>query len=279
MNRIYSRFLYELKLVIRLNLIVVKNLLRGNISTKKYVLYFWLKENLSFFFPLNDIKMYFKVKKIRKFRRNSEKIPNSPAPDLSKIIKMVYINLDNRRDRYDHMESELKRIGLHSFKRFSAIKRNNGALGCALSHLGVLKEWDTNKYPYILVCEDDIRFEVDIRELFELINNFIFDSSLDILCLGNVAQNKYSYNNYFKISNNIQTTSCYLVKKTMKVPLINSINTSIKLLENEIDHQIAAIDITWKSLQNKFNFAIPNNIALIQIESFSDIRNSLVNYH
>lgn len=279
MRRIHSHFLYELKLITRLNLILVKNLLRGNTSTKKYVLYFWLKENLMFIFPFDNFIMYFRTKKIRKLKGKPEGINNISATDLFKDLKMVYINLPHRKDRYSHMESELKRIGLHSFERFSAIKRNNGALGCALSHLSVLESWDTDKYPYLLVSEDDIRFEVSNEELLEYTSEFINDSLLDILCIGNFTNDNYYYSDLFCTSNNIQTTSCYLIKKHMKEPLIGSIKTSIMLLENEIDDQFAAIDVTWKRLQNKYNFAIPIRGIVVQIASFSDIRKGFVNYH
>lgn len=278
MNKIYSHFLYKLKLVTRLNLILVKNLLRGNTFTKKYVLYFWFKENLRFIFPYNNLIMYFRIRKIRNLRGNSERINKTLASDLSEDVKMVYINLDARKDRFDHMQSEFNRIGLHSFERFSAIKHDNGALGCALSHLGVLEEWDTNNYSYLLVSEDDVRFEVSTINLFEYLNNFINEPLLDVFCLGFSSNRHFHYNKLFNLSNNIQSTTCYFLKKDMKTPLINSIKRSIFLLENEIDDQFAAIDVTWKRLQNTYNFAIPNKKLISWITTYSDISKATIEY-
>ena len=50
-----------------------------------------------------------------------------------------YINLDHRKDRNESSIQELSKIGIHNPNRFSAIKKDNGAIGCYMSHLEVLK--------------------------------------------------------------------------------------------------------------------------------------------
>ncbi len=57
---------------------------------------------------------------------------------LSDIKHAFYINLDHRTDRKEHVEKELNIIGIHA-TRFEAIKMENGAIGCSMSHLKILQ--------------------------------------------------------------------------------------------------------------------------------------------
>ena len=45
------------------------------------------------------------------------------------IDKIIYINLDKRIDRREHMERQLEKFGLTA-ERFSAIKHEEGIVGC-----------------------------------------------------------------------------------------------------------------------------------------------------
>ena len=93
------------------------------------------------------------------------------------IDKIYIINLDERRDRYDALVKEFKRVGITDYIRFPAVRpslddydttRNKyasqdpnyirGSLGCKLSHLAILKHARNNGYKYILIFEDDVEF-------------------------------------------------------------------------------------------------------------------------
>ena len=50
-----------------------------------------------------------------------------------------YINLEHRIDRKYETIYELKKLGIQKPNRFNAIKNDNGAIGCYMSHLEVLK--------------------------------------------------------------------------------------------------------------------------------------------
>jgi glycosyl transferase family 25 len=56
---------------------------------------------------------------------------------MDRIDKFIYVNLDHREDRNSHILSEFKKFGIPEEKiiRFSAIKKEVGALGCSLSHM------------------------------------------------------------------------------------------------------------------------------------------------
>jgi glycosyl transferase family 25 len=73
-------------------------------------------------------------------------------------VPVMYINLDIRPDRDDHVNRELKKIGVNEPHRFPAIKLENGALGCSMSHLKIIEEAKKNKLDHVLIVEDDIAF-------------------------------------------------------------------------------------------------------------------------
>ena len=56
------------------------------------------------------------------------------------------INLDKRPDRWIHAQEQFKKIGiLDKVKRFSAIERKDGRLGCIKSHLEIIKYAQKNR--------------------------------------------------------------------------------------------------------------------------------------
>jgi glycosyl transferase family 25 len=76
-----------------------------------------------------------------------------------------YINLDERIDRKELAEKEFIKLGIQP-ERFSAIKRENGAEGCYLSHLNLLKEAQISN-SNLLVFEDDVQFCENAKEMIE----------------------------------------------------------------------------------------------------------------
>ena len=80
------------------------------------------------------------------------------------IDAVLYINLEHRSDRKEHLLKELSKFNLPEDKvyRIDAIKHNIGQLGCAKSHVKALEfaqshsEWER-----VLVLEDDFTFRSD----------------------------------------------------------------------------------------------------------------------
>ena len=69
----------------------------------------------------------------------------------------LYINLEHRVDRKEHVTKELEKIGVKG-ERFNAIKTKNGAIGCTLSHIKCLEIAKERNYEEVFICEDDITF-------------------------------------------------------------------------------------------------------------------------
>jgi hypothetical protein len=192
---------------------------------------------------------------------------------------IFYINLDHRIDRRSHIEGEFEKIGVSNYTRIAAIKDENGALGCAQSHLNILRAWDANPQRLLMICEDDCQFLLERSEIDDLVDQFFSDTRLDVLCLGYNARNGVPVTNEFTITSNTQTLSCYIMKPHIVAKLIESALKSTKWLATGLPEQKAAIDVVWKELQTQYMFAIPRNRAAKQTGFYSDIQKKSVSYN
>ncbi|MEY4331451.1 MAG: hypothetical protein RLZZ196_189 [Bacteroidota bacterium] len=201
-----------------------------------------------------------------------------------KSCNIVYINLNDRVDRLQQFNQELKNNNIDWAVRLEGVRHKSGHLGCSLSHLKLLTEhdnYDIYQRPLLMVCEDDCEFLIDTESLNILINEFIKDSKLDVLCLAYNVEDKskaYEINDFFAVATNIHTTACYILKPHMITPMINSTLKSVNSLSNREHPQTSAIDVVWTELQEEYIFAIANNRAARQRHSFSDVENKVVNY-
>jgi glycosyl transferase family 25 len=203
------------------------------------------------------------------------------ATDLLKNI--YYINLDSRTDRNTSCLKQLNKITdkLNITPiRFSAIKNENGYIGCSTSHLECVKIAKNLNLDYICICEDDINI-LNSETLLNKLETFMYDK-LDwdvIIVSGNNFKPFVQINNdYIKISN-CQCATMYIVNRHYYDKLINNIETSINLLKaNPELTDMYAIDQYWKRLQaiDKWFMIIPTQV--VQLVGYSDIVNRRVNY-
>ncbi len=199
------------------------------------------------------------------------------------------INLQSRKDRLEHITSELNKLNV-KYTRFEAIKKDNGAFGCSLSHINCLIMAIQNKYPLTMICEDDAKFYLTSNEFNNLVNDFYNDNNANVLCVigwttdcsgHNVNYRKLiSYNDLFNVSYNITTTTCYIVKQNYyKILLENFVISANGLISNEKKaSHIYALDQYWKQLQRKDVWVIPKKIAGKQLIDFSNITNTVSHY-
>lgn len=279
--RIFQKIYMRLKIILRNNLILVPNLLRGDANTFIYVLQSWLNNNLILLFtPLAKV---FQLATLKRRIKSLNPIIDNFHPiykyNVLDQLDICYINLAHRQDRKIETIHELDKLGLENYSRFNAIKNTNGALGCAISHKNILENWTANRSRLLMVCEDDIEFNAPLEYLKKLLSEFNNDKNLDILCLSYNHFNEASYNKFFNLTSNTQTMSCYVVKPHVKETLLINFKLSVKLLEAGIDSQYkVAIDQVWKVLQKKYNFVIPKKRFAFQRQSYSDIENRVVDY-
>jgi len=190
-----------------------------------------------------------------------------------------YINLEHRIDRKISTINELNKLGINIPNRFNAIKNNNGAIGCYMSHLEVLKLAKKKDWDYVTVFEDDVEF-LKPEETLKKINN-IFNSNIkwNVIILGGNNSMPYKKINDDCIQVfNCQTTTAYIVKKEYYDKLIDHWTKGLNNLIRTNDSPKYALDITWKQLQNIDTFLLVIPINVVQRESYSDIENRNVNY-
>ena len=194
-------------------------------------------------------------------------------------MSVVCINLDHREDRRTHVETQLKSIGIENAERFKAIKLDNGALGCSMSHLKCLENAKKNNDKYLMVCEDDIEFTDP--ELFKKQLNLFLNSTIEwdvILMAGNNMLPYVPENNYCIKVLNCQTTTGYIVKNAYYETLINNYKEGIKLLITEKTNTNYNIDKYWFRLQRKDNWFLIIPLSVVQKEDYSDIEKKITSF-
>ena len=200
---------------------------------------------------------------------------------FSDIKHAFYINLEHRTDRKTHVIEQLTNLGLPNVERFNAIKMENGAIGCSMSHLKILQQALQNKLDHVLIVEDDITF----------LNPNLFKANFEtflqrngtnwdvILLAGN---NMPPYDKVDDVCIKVkrcQTTTGYLVNGPYIKRLMDNFKMGVThLMHNPAKHTIYAIDKFWFALQcvDTWFLIIPPTV--VQREDYSDIEKKRINY-
>jgi hypothetical protein len=195
------------------------------------------------------------------------------------LDNLFYINLEKRKDRLEHLQTELAKLGIAG-ERVCAIETPDGAIGCTLSHIRCLDMARQRKLPYVFICEDDITF-LNPQLLLENVEKFEKSGlEWEVLIIGgnNVPPYTQISNYCIRVTNN-QTTTGYVVHHTFYDTLIaNFKESAAKLIRNPEKRKQFALDIYWKSLQSsgKWYMIIPPTV--VQYEDYSDIEKRNVDY-
>jgi len=198
----------------------------------------------------------------------------------SLLQNVLYINLDHRTDRQEHVINELKKIGIENGERLSAIRMKAGNIGCTLSHIRCLELAKSRQWSNVFICEDDITFtnpEVFLNSLqkFSLMN-----IQWDVLVVGgNNAPPFIPVNDFCVRVKNVQTTTGYIVKKEYYDILIYNYKEGLSKLIREPDRKKEfSLDIYWKQLQNKDKWYLLIPLTVIQKYDYSDIEEKVTDY-
>ena len=193
--------------------------------------------------------------------------------DWSSIDKLVYINLEQRKDRAEMCLANLNAIQFPEDKivRFKAIKEPKGALGCSKSHLAVLKSAQQFGWGNVLILEDDMLFDVteeNAKHVADFITKLkqypwdvaLFSGHYSIINIIDAPLYKLSF---------AQCTNSYLVNKHYFSKLIATITENVSELENRNNY--IPLDEKWLPLQKCDNWMAIYPCAGIQAEGYSDI--------
>lgn len=198
---------------------------------------------------------------------------------IEDITNAFYINLEHRKDRKNHVEQQLESVGIKAV-RFNAIKMDNGAIGCSMSHLKCLEIALSNNWSHVCICEDDITF-LNPEMFKNQFNTFLKNhDKWDVILLGGnvVPPYKPIDDTCIKISQ-CQTTTGYLVNGNYIKILMENIKMGInKLIRNPSQHKLYAIDKHWFYLQKVGNWFLIIPLSVIQLPNYSDIEKKNTNY-
>lgn len=198
------------------------------------------------------------------------------------IGDIVYINLDRRTDRRAEMEAELELLGL-SARRFSAVARRPGIVGCGYSHLAVLKEARAQGLKNILILEDDFEAVVTPVEFHSALRAFFSSAEadeFDVLMLAYYAPHvtPVEENPGLVKVLEAQTASAYIVNQRFYDRLIELYEWAIPELEKTGRHWDYANDQIWKRLQPAANwYAFASRLGK-QRASYSDTAEQFHDY-
>jgi glycosyl transferase family 25 len=199
---------------------------------------------------------------------------------LEDIVHAYYINLETRVDRKEHVESQLKIMNIKA-DRFNAIKMDNGAIGCSISHLKILENAYKNNYDHVLILEDDILFlkpdlfKANFKKFMETTKN-----NWDVLLFAGNNVGEYDIVDDFCIKiKKCQTTTGYLVNGHYIKVLMNNVRMGLtQLIHKPLQHTLFAIDKFWFVLQENSKWFLITPLTVVQKEGYSDIEKKDINY-
>jgi len=169
------------------------------------------------------------------------------------LSRVFYINLDKRDDRRTQIVGELQRFNLYDkSERFAAIHTPpQGNVGCAMSHLEVLKLAKARNYEQVLILEDDFYFVIE-PEAFEheLAQFFQANIPYTVLMISyNIQRSEPTSYPFIQKIIEAQTASGYIVNQTLYDKMITLYEEAVPLLRDTQQHWHYANDQIWKRLQ------------------------------
>ena len=227
------------------------------------------------------------IKKLEaRWKATAKEDRSSPDPATSTKISIGVINLPHRTDRLAQVSGEMKRLGVEDYQLIEGVLGKDlypdipgdfsGAIGCNLAHSRAVKELHTADAHAVLVCEDDVEFLVEWNEIEELIEEFLGNEQLDVLCLaGRVRGSKVDIGGGLYLATGIVGQACYVVKPHM-VDILSDLWTSgVKDLAKL--RLRGKNDIAWNRLQTRSAlFAYPQKKIAQQRPSYSDIQGRMM---
>jgi len=183
-------------------------------------------------------------------------------PQKYSFNKGYYINLEYSSDRRNIIETIDFKVDM---ERFEAIKRDNGNIGCSMSHIEllktILKQEVTNENTYFMIIEDDIHIlNIDKYNTFIMnINNMLSYHSPNMIVLCGTDKivdisSYYGFGFYKLLKSN--TTSGYIVNYKFIPELLKKFETGLKNLihietnsaiERDLIHNVNCCDQLWNN--------------------------------
>ena len=193
---------------------------------------------------------------------------------LEKIDKIFFINLKHRKDRYQQINDEFKKMDFpkNKIERIDAVNaKYNGHIGCCKSHIKTLNNILENNYKYSLVFEDDFIFTVDKKTFNDKLTTFFknYSNNWDIIQLTSGHKTLEDINDRdIKRVKSATTSSAYLINNDFVPKLLDDFKEALGKMKIEMNeykqnnymlkkrNTAFALDQHWSSLQAKSKWYI-----------------------
>jgi GR25 family glycosyltransferase involved in LPS biosynthesis len=188
------------------------------------------------------------------------------------VDKVIYINLDHRKDRREIMSKffEKGQIPLDKVVRFSAIHNKKGNLGCLQSHTEVLSIAKKEGWKNVLILEDDLEWTEDFEEGYKKLEELVKLPKWDVIMIVG-AYLKYDFPRIFQSCN----TGGYLVNSEFYDTLLENRENAVNNLKSDIgfnfDSSNNNADIYWCKLMPISNWYGLYPCICRQVDGYSDI--------
>lgn len=248
-------------------IIINKNNLYFNdniIYKNKVYKYFILNKNIIIINKKNNIKLN-KSKKINNYYNKI--IYNFDNINRNSKYDLYIINLKNRKDNKDLIINDIQ-YNNFNLKFFNAIQNDKGYIGCAISHLSLIRYAKQNKLPYIIVIEDDNIFKENIN-IISILDNILSNKDWEIFNGSpNIISDNIKFNNNIYLIKGAYSTNFMIYRKSSYKKILDK---SYYKLNKPIDVYISEKFIEATILYN-------NEFICKQKPQFSNIENKIVDY-
>tara|TARA_Y100000591_G_C21801355_1_gene682215 strand:+ start:257 stop:1450 length:1194 start_codon:yes stop_codon:yes gene_type:complete len=198
-------------------------------------------------------------------------------------LPILYINLDSRKDRREHMDKLLEG---YNYERVSAVYDEFGYIGCSKSHIKCMDIIIEKGYDKCVILEDDFMWKNDNN--FENLRLPVIDYDIFLFC--NNIKKSQVISQYFNRVIDASWTSGYIVNKTIVKSLRDNMNEGVTKLSSKYEEDKKKglnepmdkyfdffLDIYWIKLFDKYRVIGLNKMPAKQLPGYSDIRKRNMN--
>lgn len=196
-----------------------------------------------------------------------------------RVEHVVYINLAERTDRKKAVEKELWNMGWTA-TRIDAVKHRVGPIGCSLSHIRALEYAQSQRWPHVLICEDDLQFNRSPDQIHAQLEELLKrESDWDVVLFGaHVHRIEKRWPGCVRVLNG-NLAHAYLVCRAYYPTLLRNFRTGAQRYRKEpTANSKYALDIFWNTLQERDLWIMPDPIIAYQRSSYSNNVHSRVEH-